>query len=91
MTNNELLTKVREMKELQQMADELTTEIESLKDELKAEMTQQNTDELKVDVFTIHYKTVSTSRFDTKTFKAQHSDLYTAYTKATTSKRFTIS
>ena len=91
MTNNELLTKVREMKELQQMADELTTEIESLKDELKAEMTQQNTDELKVDVFTIRYKTVSTSRFDTKTFKAQHSDLYTAYTKATTSKRFTIS
>lgn len=91
MTKNELLTKVRELKELQQMADELTTEIESLKDELKAEMTQQNTDELKVDVFTLRYKAVATSRFDSKAFKVTHSELYNQYLKTTESKRFTIS
>ena len=91
MTNNELLTKVRELKELQQMFDELTAEIESLKDELKAEMTAEGKDEMTVDVFVLRYKSVSTSRFDSKSFKAQHSDLYTAYTKSTTSKRFTIS
>ena len=91
MTKNELLTKVRELKELQQMADELTAEIESLKDELKAEMTVEGKDEMTVDVFVLRYKAVSTSRFDSKAFKAQHSDLYTAYTKTSTSKRFTIS
>lgn len=91
MTNNELLTKVRELKGLQQMAEELTAEIESLKDELKAEMTAEGKDEMTIDVFTLRYKAVSTSRFDSKAFKAQHSDLYTAYTKTSTSKRFTIS
>ena len=91
MTTSELLKKVRELKELQQMADELTTEIESLKDELKAEMTAEGKDEMTIDVFTLRYKSVSTSRFDSKAFKAQHSDLYAAYTKTSTSKRFTIS
>lgn len=86
-----MINKVRELKELQQMADELTAEIESLKDELKAEMTEQNTDELKVDVFTLRYKAVSTSRFDSKAFKATHAELYNQYTKTTASKRFTIS
>lgn len=91
MTKAEMISKVRELKELQQMADELTAEIESLKDELKAEMTAEGKDEMTVDVFVLRYKSVSTSRFDSKLFKAQHSDLYAAYTKSTTSKRFTIS
>lgn len=91
MTNNELLTKVRELKELQQMADELTAEIESLKDELKAEMTAEGKDEMTVDVFVLRYKSVSTSRFDSKAFKATHAELYNQYSKTSTSKRFTIS
>lgn len=91
MTNNELLTKVRELKGLQQMADELTAEIESLKDELKAEMTAEGKDEMTVDVFTLRYKSVTSSRFDSKAFKATHADLYNQYSKPTTSKRFTIS
>ena len=91
MTANELLTKVRELKELQQMSDELTAEIESLKDELKAEMTAEGKDEMTVDVFVLRYKPVSTSRFDSKAFKATHAELYNQYSKTSTSKRFTIS
>ena len=36
MGQNELLAKIREMKELQQIMDEAAAEIESIKDELKA-------------------------------------------------------
>ena len=91
MTAQEMISKVRELKELQQMSDELTAEIESLKDELKAEMTAEGKDEMTVDVFVLRYKSVSTSRFDSKAFKATHAELYNQYSKTSTSKRFTIS
>lgn len=90
MTKAEMISKVRELKGLQQMADELTAEIESLKDELKAEMTAEGKDEITVDVFTLRYKAVTSSRFDSKAFKATHAELYSQYSKPTTSKRFTI-
>lgn len=90
MTAQEMIKTIREIKELELMASELNAEIEALKDTVKAEMTAQDTDTMTVDCFKVSYKAVTSSRFDTKTFKAQHSDLYTAYTKSTTSKRFTI-
>lgn len=91
MNKTELIAKVRELKELRQMADELQAEITTIEDELKAEMTAQNTEEMTVDVFKLRYKTVVSSRFDSKAFKATHSDLYEQYTKQTESRRFTVS
>ncbi len=91
LNKNELISKVRELKELKQMADELAAEISSIEDELKAEMTAQNAEELTVDVFKLRYKTVISNRFDSKAFKATHEELYSQYTKQTETKRFTIS
>lgn len=91
MDKKTLIDKVRELKSLKQMADELDAEITSIEDELKAEMTAQNTEEMTVDVFKLRYKTVVSSRFDSKAFKATHSDLYEQYIKQTESRRFTIS
>lgn len=91
MDKKELISKVRELKELKQMADELAAEITSIEDELKAEMLAQNTEEMTVDVFKLRYKTVVSSRFDSKAFKATHEELYKQYSKQTESRRFTIS
>lgn len=91
MDKTELISKVRELKELKQMADELAAEIASIEDELKAEMLAQNAEEMTVDVFKLRYKTVVSSHFDSKAFKATHEELYKQYSKQTESRRFTIS
>lgn len=91
MDKKELISKIRELKELKQMADELAAEITSIEDELKAEMLAQNAEEMTVDVFKLRYKTVVSSRFDSKAFKATHEELYKQYSKPTESRRFTIS
>ena len=90
MTAAEMIKTIRNIKELQIMADELNAEIEALKDSVKAEMNAQGKDEMTVDCFKVRYTTVTTNRFDSKLFKTQHADMYAAYTKPSTSKRFTI-
>jgi predicted phage-related endonuclease len=86
----ELNKKVTEIKELEQYAKEIQAEIDGLKDEVKAEMDRQGADEITVGVLTVRWKEVVSHRFDSKRFKADHEDMYTAYTKENKSKRFTI-
>lgn len=81
---------VKELKELQRMSDELNTEIEAIKDMLKAEMAARNTDEILTSEYKLRYKEVSSSRFDTTSFKNKYVDLYNQFLKVTTSKRFTV-
>lgn len=90
MSKTEMTSKVRELKELKAMADELAAEITSIEDSIKADMTAQGVEELTVDVFTIRYKTVKSSRFDTTAFKKAMPDLAAQFTKQTESRRFTV-
>ena len=90
MSTTNINQRVKELKELQRMSDELNTEIEAIKDELKAEMAARNTDEILTSEYKLRYKEVSSSRFDTTSFKNKYVDLYNQFVKVTTSKRFTI-
>lgn len=90
MSTIELTTKVETIKTLQVMIDELTAEMESAKDELKAEMTARGVEEMTVSCFKLRYKEVKSSRFDSTAFKKTHADLYAQYSKETVSKRFSI-
>lgn len=90
MSTNEITSKVRELKELQAMADELAAEINAIQDEIKAEMTRRNTEEMTVDVFKVRWATITSSRFDSAAFKKAQPDLYGQYLKATTTRRFTV-
>ena len=90
MSKNEMTSKVRELKELKALQDELNAEIAAIEDEIKAEMTALNVEEMTVDVYKVRYKTVTSSRFDSTAFKATHADLYKQYTKQTTSRRFSV-
>jgi len=86
----ELTSKVRELKVLKAMAEELTAEITTIEDVIKAEMTAQGTEELAVDIFKVRWTTVKSNRFDTTAFKSTHKDLYDQYTKETVTKRFSV-
>lgn len=90
MSLKDLQGKVRELKELQRMAEELAVEITSVQDEIKAEMLNRNTDEIITGEYKIRWKEVISNRFDSSAFKAKYSDLYAQFTKQTTAKRFTI-
>ena len=90
MSNTELNIKLRELKELKIMQDELQNEIDSLQDEIKGYMTAAQIDTLNVDVFKVTYKEVTSSRFDSTAFKKTHQELYNQYLKQTVTKRFVL-
>ena len=90
MSNSELNRKLRELKELKIMQDELQNEIDSLQDEIKSYMTAAQIDTLNVDVFKVTYKEVTSSRFDSTAFKKTHQELYNQYLKQTVTKRFVL-
>lgn len=90
MSTNELTGKVRELKELKAMVEELEQEITTIEDTIKAEMTARNTEEITVDVYKIRWISVTSNRFDTTAFKKTHADLYGQYLKQTESRRFSV-
>lgn len=90
MSTNELTTKIKELKELKAMAEEIAAEITSIEDVIKAEMAARNTDEMMIDVFKVRWTKVTSNRFDTTAFKKTHGELYNQYVKTTESRRFSI-
>ena len=70
--------------------EELTAEAEAIKDTLKGVMIDRATEELDGDGWRATWHNTTTSRFDSKRFKADHADLYGAYTTKTTGTRFTL-
>lgn len=90
MSTHEITSKVRELKELKAQIEMLQDEAATIEDAIKAEMLTKGVDEMQVDIFKIKYKTVTSSRFDSKSFKATHQELYNQYCKATEYRRFTV-
>lgn len=90
MSVNELTSKVKELKELKLMAEELSAEITAIEDTIKAEMTARETDEIITGEYKVRWTKVTSNRFDTTSFKKTHADLYSQYTKTTESRRFSI-
>lgn len=90
MSVNELSSKVRELKELRALSEQIAEEIATIEDAIKGEMTARNTEELTVDVYKIRWTTVASSRFDTTAFKKAMPDLAKQFTKQTVSRRFSI-
>jgi len=91
MSNQELEKKICELKSYEQMARDLEIEIEALKDEIKAEMTEQNVDKLSTNLFSVYWNRFDTKRFDTKAFKETHAALYEQYCRTTVTRRFMLS
>ena len=90
MSINEIESKIRALNEWEALAEEARKEIESLKDEIKAEMLQKNTAELSAGQYIVRWTSVLTNRFDTTAFKKAHGELYKTFTKQVASKRFSI-
>ena len=90
MSENEIYTKIRTLKELEALIDEAEEEAEAIRNVLKAHMEEQGTQELRAGAYKARYTTVTSNRFDSAAFKKIHADLYAQYTKTTVTRRFTL-
>lgn len=91
MSANELNTTARELMNVRAMIAELEAEAEALTDKIKNVMVERGTEIIQGDGWKATWKNVTSSRFDSKTFKAEHADLYGQYSKAVTTTRFVLS
>ena len=90
MSINELDAKAAAYFEIMEQIEQLQTEAEDIKDQMKAHMTDASTEELEGHGWRATWHTTHTSRFDSKRFKADHADMYGAYTVRGFSTRFTL-
>ena len=88
MNVNEMISKIKELKSLQTLIEEAEAEAEALKDQLKAAM--GDSEELKAGDYKMTYKTVKSSRFDSKSLKAELPEIAARYTVATEYRRFSV-
>ena len=90
MSTIEIQSKVEALKELESLIEEAKAEAEALRDEIKQEMLIRDTEELTAGQYIIRWTSVLSQRFDTTAFKKVMPDVYKAYTKQVTSRRFSI-
>ena len=88
MSNPNMESMVKELMELRRMKEELEAEITAMEDEIKQTMGEEEI--LLAGSYKVLWKPVTTSRFDSTRFKKEHAELAEAYTKTTTTRRFTI-
>lgn len=91
MSMTELNSTARDLMSVRAMIAELEAEAEALTDKIKGAMMEQETEVLQGDGWKASWKNVTSSRFDSKAFKADHADLYGQYSRPTVSTRFVLS
>ena len=90
MSTIEITSKIEALKDLESLIEEAKAEAEALRDEIKAEMLNRDTEELEAGQYIVRWTSVLTQRFDTTAFKKVMPDVYKAYTKQVSSRRFSI-
>ena len=90
MSINEMDSKIKELRELRRMADELAGEIESITDSIKDHMVTPGVDTISGTDWKVTYKAVTSSRLDASALKKALPDLAEQFTRSTTSRRFCI-
>lgn len=88
MSANELTAKIRELRELQALIEEAQAEAETIKDELKAHMGEA--EEVRAGEYKLTYKTVTSTRLDTKALTAALPEVAKRFSKTTTTRRFCV-
>lgn len=91
MSTIDLENTIAKMQEWEALAEEAKAEAEALRDEIKAELTNRNAEEVTTGKYIIRWTSVLSQRFDSTAFKRAMPDVYKAFTKQVSSRRFSIS
>ena len=90
MSTTEITSKIEALKDLESLIEEAKAEAEALRDEIKTEMLNRDTEDLEVGQYIVRWTSVLTQRFDTTAFKKVMPEVYKEYTKQVSSRRFSI-
>mgnify|MGYP006874726002 CR=1 FL=1 len=90
MSTIEITSKIEALKDLEALIEEAKAEAETLRDEIKAEMLNRNTEEMEAGQYIVRWTSVLSQRFDTTGFKKAYGELYKDFTKQIASRRFSI-
>lgn len=90
MSINELDTRVDKIRSLKRLIEDAEAEITNIEDELKARMTELDTDELRGGTCKITWKQTSSTRIDSKSLKKDLPDIAAQYSVTTSYRRFLI-
>ena len=90
MSTIEITSKIEALKELESLIEEAKAEAEALRDEIKSEMLNRNTEDMEAGQYIVRWTSVLSQRFDTTAFKKVMPDVYKSFTKQVSSKRFSI-
>ena len=88
MSNPTLESTIHEILDLKRMREELDATITSLEDSVKAVMGDE--EHLTAGAYKVSWKTFTSSRVDTTALKKALPEVAAAYTKTTTTRRFSI-
>ena len=77
MSTVEITSKIEALKDLESLIEEAKAEAEALRDEIKTEMLNRDTEELEAGQYIVRWTSVLTQRFDTTAFKKVMPDVYT--------------
>ena len=90
MSEQMMITKIEELKVLEAFIEELKAEADGIRDSIKEQMTADNTEEMTVGQYIVRFTSVLSQRFDSTAFKKVMPEVYKAYIKQVSSKRFSI-
>ena len=90
MSTIEITSKIEALKELEALIEEAKAEAETLRDEIKTEMLNRNTEEMEAGQYIVRWTSVLSQRFDSTSFKKVMPDIYKSFTKQVSSRRFSI-
>lgn len=88
MTIKEMETKARELRSLQALIEEAQAEAESIRDQIKAAM--GDNEAVQAGEYKITYKLVTSARIDTTALQKALPDVAQAFTKESTTRRFCV-
>ena len=91
MSTIEIQAQIEALRSLEELIEEAKAEAETLRDTIKQEMLNQDVEELSAGQYIVRWTSVLSQRFDTTSFKKVMPEVYKAYTKQVSSRRFTIS
>lgn len=93
MSKNEIVSMIETMNNYDELAAKAKAKAkaDAIRDALKEEMLRLDTEELNAGAYILRYTNIISNRFDTTTFKRLYADLYKDFTKAVSSRRFTVS
>ena len=90
MSKNELIAKIEALNAWEALMEEAKAEADAIRDSIKQEMLDRDVEELTAGAYIIRWTSVLSNRFDTTGFQKVYGDLYKAFTKQVTSRRFSI-